>query len=104
MALSIFLALVLTLQGGMAKALHPWVRRDWWRWLNWGLLLLNLPMLLYVGLRATALPTSATLFLRPFARMGLYLQILALLVILWAGLTELIWRLRGKIVRREERP
>lgn len=104
MALSIFLALVLTLQGGMAKALHPWVRRGWWRWLNWGLLLLNLPMLIYVGLRATALPSSATLFLRPFARMGLYLQILALLVILWAGLTELIWRLRGRIVHREEAP
>jgi predicted MPP superfamily phosphohydrolase len=104
MALSIFLALVLALQGGMAKALHPWVKRGWWRWLNWSLLALNLPMLLYVGLRTTGAPTSATLFLRPFARVGLYLQILAILVILWSGLTELAWWLRGRISRREETP
>lgn len=104
MVLSIFLALVLALQGGMAKALHPWLKRGWWRWLNWGLLVLNLPMLLYVGLRATGAPTTATLFLRPFARVGLYLQVFAILVILWSGLTEVIWRLRGKLVRQEEAP
>lgn len=104
MALSIFLALVLALQGGMAKALHPWVKRGWRRWMNWGLLLLNLPMLLYVGLRTTGAPTSATLFLRPFARVGLYLQILAILVILWSGLTELAWWLRRSLSRKEEAP
>ncbi len=104
MALSIFLALVLALQGGMTKALHPWVKRGWRRWMNAFLLALNLPMLLYVALRATGVSTSATLFLRPFARVGLYLQVLAFLVILWAGLVALIWWVRGRISRREEVP
>ena len=104
MVLSIFLALVLALQGGMAKALHPWLKPGWRRWVNGSLMVLNLPMLLYVGLRATGVPTSAALFLRPFARMGLYLQMLAILVILWGGLTTLIWRLHQRITRREETP
>ena len=104
MALSIFLALVLALQAGMARALRPFLKPGWRHWLYGALLLLNLPMLLYVGLRAMDLSTSATLFLRPFARVGLYLQLLAFLVILWSGLTHLIWRLREMILHREEVP
>ena len=104
MAPFIFLALVFALQAGMAKALHPYLRRGWWQWLNGGLLVLNLPMLLYVGLRATNASTAATLFLRPFARVGLYLQVLAFFVILWAVATALLWRLRSRITGREERP
>lgn len=104
MALSIFLALVLALQGGMAKALHPFLRKGWWRWLNGLLLILNLPMLAYVSLRTLGIHSPVALALRPFARIGLYLQVLAILVILWSALTLLAWRLRGKILRREEAP
>ncbi len=104
MALSIFLALVLALQGGMAKALHPFLRKGWWRWMNGLLLALNLPMLLYVALRSLGVPSSATLALRPFARIGLYLQVLAILVILWSALTLLVWRIRGKLLVKEEAP
>lgn len=99
MALSILLALVLALQGGLAKALHPWVKRGWWRTLNWTLLALNLPMLVYVGLRATGALPSLLGFLRPFARVGLYLQVLAVLVIAWAGLTALAWRVKRRTAR-----
>ena len=95
MALSIFLALVLALQGGMAKALHPWIKRSRWRTLNWTLLALNLPMLAYVGLRAVHSAPGVMAMLRPLARFGLYLQALAVIVMLWSGATLLLWRLRG---------
>lgn len=104
MALSIFLALVLALQGGMAKALHPWLKKGWWRTLNWALLALNLPMLIYVALRATGLHSSATLFLRPFARVGLYLQVLAFVVILWSAFTLVAWWARRRITKEDNAP
>ncbi|MBS1766883.1 MAG: metallophosphoesterase [Acidobacteria bacterium] len=104
MALSIFLALVLALQGGMAKALHPWVKRSRWRALNWALLALNLPMLAYVGLRALHIAPETLALLRPMARFGLYLQALALCVMAWSGLTLLVWRLRGRTSPEENAP
>lgn len=104
MALSIFLALVLALQGGMAKALHPWIKRSRWRALNWALLALNLPMLAYVGLRALHLAPGVMEVLRPLARFGLYLQALALAVMAWSALTLLVWRLRGRPAEPAEAP
>ena len=104
MVLSIFLALVLALQGGMAKALHPWVERSRWRTLNWLLVLLNLPMAAYAILRYLGISNGALIWIRPMARFGAYLQLVALAVILWSGLTMLLWWTRGRFRKAEEEP
>ena len=96
MFLYAFLILAFALQAGLAKALHPWVKRGWWRSLNWTLLALNLPMLAYMALRGAGIAPHALTVLRPLARFGMYLQVLALIVIFWSMATALVWRLRGK--------
>ena len=101
MFLYAFLALALALQAGLAKALHPWVKRSRWRTLNWALLTVNLPMLAYVALRSAGVAPHALAALRPFARFGMYLQALALVVIFWSAATALAWRLRGKASSEE---
>ena len=101
MFLYAFLVLAFALQAGLAKALHPWVKRGWWRSLNWTLLALNLPMLAYMALRAAGIAPHALTALRPLARFGMYLQVLALIVILWSAVTALVWRLRGKLAAAE---
>ena len=104
MVLSIFLALVLALQGGLAKGLHPWVKPNRWRTLNWFLLLLNLPMLAYVVLRYLGIPTGPLIWMRPMARFGVYLQVVAVAVILWSGLTRLLWRGRQRLRGSQDGP
>ncbi|HTL98912.1 MAG TPA: metallophosphoesterase, partial [Holophagaceae bacterium] len=104
MVLSIFLALVLALQGGLAKGLHPWVERSRRRTLNWTLVLLNLPMLAYVVLRFLGVPTGPLIWMRPMARFGVYLQVVAVAVILWSGFTRLLWRARLRLRGGEEAP
>ena len=102
MLLSLLLTLALALQAGMAKALHPWIRPNRWRTLNWILVLLNLPMFVYIVLRYLGVPTGPIIVIRPLARAGVYLQVVALLVILWSGLTRLLWWARARATRPEE--
>lgn len=87
---------VLGLQLLHRKVLKELLPPRWIRGVTWALILIHLPLALYMGLRLSGNAAhDLGHWLRPWARLGLYFQVLTLLnLVLWA-LDALIWRLEG---------
>jgi predicted MPP superfamily phosphohydrolase len=87
----IFIALIVGLQMLHRRLLHQLFHPRFDRWVVLGLVLVHLPLALYVGLRLVGGGTSAV-WLRPWARLGAYFQMLTFMDLLVWAVASLVWR------------
>jgi predicted MPP superfamily phosphohydrolase len=87
----IFIILILGLQVLHRRLLHQIFSPRFDRWVIAALVLIHLPLAVYVGLRLTGGGTSAV-WLRPWARVGMYFQMLTVMDLLVWAVASLVWR------------
>jgi len=88
---AIFIALIVGLQMLHRRFLHQLFHPRYDRWVVLGLVLVHLPLALYVGFRLVGGGTSAV-WLRPWARLGAYFQMLTVMDLLAWAVASLVWR------------
>ena len=87
----IFITLITGLQILHRRLLHQLFHPRFDRWVLPGLVLIHLPLALYVGSRLTG-GAGAVDWLRPWARVGAYFQLLTVMdLLVWAA-ASLVWR------------
>ena len=87
----IFITLILGLQVLHRRLLHQLFHPRFDRWVVGILVLIHLPLAFYAGMRLTGGGTSAV-WLRPYARVGAYFQLLTVMDLLVWAVASLIWR------------
>lgn len=86
-----FFLLILGLQLLHRRLIHLILPTGYDRWVSPVLLVIHLPLALYVGFRLTGFGSLGD-WIRPFARAGLYFQMLTVLNLALWGISILVWR------------
>jgi hypothetical protein len=87
----IFITLIVGLQLLHRRLLHQLFHPRFDRWVVAALVLVHLPLAVFVGIRLTG-NAGAAGWLRPWARIGAYFQLLTVMDLLVWGVASLVWR------------